>query len=32
MTQAAFREQIAALASQLVHRPLDYTLDEWLNR
>lgn len=32
MTQAAFREQIATLASQLAHRPLDDALDDWLNR
>ena len=32
MTQAAFREQIAALTSQLARRALDEDLDEWLNR
>ena len=32
MTQAAFREQIATLASQLAQRALDDELDAWLNR
>lgn len=32
MTQAAFREQIAALAAQLAGRALDNKLDDWLNR
>lgn len=32
MTQAVFREQIAALASQLADRPLDTPLDDWLNQ
>lgn len=32
MTQALFREQIATLAAQLVNRPLDDQLDQWLNR
>lgn len=32
MTQALLREQIAALAAQLVDRPLDHPLDQWLNQ
>jgi hypothetical protein len=32
MTQAQFREQIATLVLQLAQRPLDDTLDDWLNR
>lgn len=32
MTQALFREQIAALTAQLAGRPLDKQLDQWLNR
>lgn len=32
MTQALFREQIAVLAAQLVDRPLDGQLDQWLNQ
>lgn len=32
MTQALFREQLAALATQLANRPLDDTLDQWLNQ
>ncbi len=32
MTQATFREQIAALAAQLADRALDDELDDWLNR
>ncbi len=32
MTQALFRDQIAALTAQLVDRPLDDLLDQWLNQ
>jgi hypothetical protein len=32
MTQARFREQIAALTRALADRPLDTALDQWLNR
>jgi hypothetical protein len=32
MTQALLREQIAALAAQLIDRPLDGQLDKWLNQ
>ncbi len=32
MTQAIFREQIAALAAQWSRRPLDAELDAWLNQ
>jgi len=31
MTQARFREQIAALTRVLADRPLDTQLDQWLN-
>jgi hypothetical protein len=32
MTPAVFRQQIAAITQQLAGRPLDASLDEWLNR
>ena len=32
MTQALFRDQIAALTAQLVDRPLDDLLDQWRNQ
>mgnify|MGYP001318630942 FL=1 len=32
MTQALFRDQIAALTAQLVDRALDDLLDQWLNQ
>ncbi|MGE5337601.1 MAG: DUF4863 family protein [Gemmatimonadota bacterium] len=32
MSQHAFREQIAQLTARLAGRPLDATLDAWLNR
>lgn len=31
MSQAEFRQQIAALATQIAGRPLDASLDAWLN-
>lgn len=32
MTPEIFREQLSAVAAKLAGRPLDSTLDEWLNR